>query len=131
MERTLVILKPDTVKRKLAGEIISRFEKRNLEICKIKLEKIDREMAETHYAHVKGLPLYGEMIDYMTNSPSLIMVLEGEKAISVVRGMIGKTNPFEAQPGSIRGDFGMHFYENLVHASDTIENAEIEIKRFF
>lgn len=131
MERSLVILKPDAVKRKLAGEIITRFEKKNLRMVMMKLEKIDRQVAESHYAHVKKLPLYEEMIDYMTTDKSLIMIVEGEKAISVIRGMIGKTNSFEAQPGTIRGDFGLHLYENLIHASDSEESAETEIQRFF
>lgn len=131
MERTLVILKPDAVKRKLVGELINRFEKKNLEINTIKIEKIERETAEIHYGHVKHLPFYKEMIDYMTESVSIIMILTGEKAIQVVRSMIGKTNSFEAIPGTIRGDYGLHLYENLVHASDSVENAEIEINRFF
>jgi len=131
MERTLVILKPDAVKRKLVGDLISRFEKKNLEITQIKLERISKETAEIHYGHVKHLPLYDEMIGYMTTTPSLIMIIRGEKAIQVVRNMIGKTNSFEAQPGTIRGDYGLHLYENLVHASDSMENAEIEINRFF
>ncbi len=131
MERTLVILKPDTLRRKLAGEIIARFEKKNLEISKLKLAPINRETAEAHYAHVRGFVHYAEMIDYVTSAPSLILVLTGEKAVSVVRGMIGKTNSFEALPGSIRGDYGAHLFENLVHASDSTENAEIEINRFF
>jgi nucleoside-diphosphate kinase len=131
IERTLVILKPDAVKRKLMGELISRFEKKNLEIIRIILENIKRDTAEIHYGHVKHLPLYEEMIDYMTTTPSLIMVVSGEKVIQVVRNMIGKTNSFEKQPGTIRGDYGLHLYENLVHASDSVENAEIEINRFF
>jgi len=131
MERTLVILKPDAVRRKLMGELIMKFEKKNLEITQVKLEKISRETAEIHYGHVKNLPFYDDMIDYMTASPSLIMIISGEKVIQVIRSMIGKTNSFEAQPGTIRGDYGLHFYENLVHASDSIENAEMEINRFF
>ncbi len=131
MERTLVILKPDAVKRKLTGEIISRFEKKNLEIAGIKLAIISRETAEEHYAHIKLKPLYAEMIDYMTSSPSMILIISGEKVIEVVRNMIGKTYSFEAQPGTIRGDYGLHLYENLVHASDSTESAEIEIKRFY
>jgi nucleoside-diphosphate kinase len=131
MEKTLVILKPDAVKRKLLGEILSRFEKKNLEISNIKMEVISKEKADIHYAHVKHLPLYDEMIEYMTTAPSLIMVVKGEKVIQVVRGIIGRTNSFEAQQGTIRGDYGLHLYENLVHASDSQENALIEIDRFF
>jgi nucleoside-diphosphate kinase len=131
LEKTLVILKPDSVKRKLLGEIIGRFEKKNLEIIDLKMEVIRKETAEIHYAHIKHLPLYDEMIHYMTSSPSLILLIHGEKAIQVVRGMIGKTNSFEAQVGTIRGDYGSHFYQNLIHASDSEDSAEIEIKRFF
>lgn len=131
MESTLVILKPDALKRKLMGEILSRFEKKNLEITDMKMEVISRETVEVHYAHVKHLPFYGDMIDYMTCSPSLIMIVRGEKAIQVVRNMIGKTNSYEAQPGTIRGDYGLHSHQNLVHASDSEESASVEIKRFF
>lgn len=131
MERTLIILKPDAVRRKLMGELISRIERKNLEITNIKLEHIKINTAKMHYDHVKHLPIYGEMINYMTASPALIMVVSGEKAIQVLRNMIGKTNTFDAQPGTIRGDYGLHLYENLIHASDSMENAEIEINRFF
>ncbi len=131
MERTLIILKPDVLSRKLAGEIISRFERKNLDILDVKLEIISREAALEHYNHVKDLSFFKDMIDYMTGSPSLIMILGGEKAIGVVRGMIGNTKTFEALPGTIRGDYGLHTFKNLIHASDCIENAEIEIKRFF
>ena len=131
MEKTLVILKPDATKRKLLGELISRFERKNLDIIDIKMEAIPRATAEIHYAHVKGRPLYDEMITYVTSSPSVIMIMQGEKAIQVVRSMIGKTNTFEAQQGTIRGDYGLHLYQNLVHASDSEESAIIEIERFF
>ncbi|ADL03747.1 nucleoside-diphosphate kinase [Lacrimispora saccharolytica] len=131
MERSLVILKPDATKRKLLGELISRFEKKNMEITDAKMEVISRDIAEAHYSHVKHLPFYDDMIAYMTSSPSLIMVVKGEEAIRVIRSMIGKTNTFEAQQGTIRGDYGLHLFQNLIHASDSIESAEIEIQRFF
>ena len=113
------------------GELISRIEKKNLEITSIKLECIKKDTAEIHYGHVSHLPLYEEMIDYMTASPSLIMIVSGENAVQVLRNMIGKTNSFDSQPGTIRGDYGLHLYENLIHASDSVENADIEIIRFF
>ncbi|MFV0343825.1 MAG: nucleoside-diphosphate kinase [Anaerocolumna sp.] len=131
MERALVILKPDAVRRKLIGEIIGRFEKKNLEITDIMMEIIPREKAEIHYAHIKSLPIYEDLISYMTSSPSMIMIIQGEQAIQVIRNMIGKTSTFEASQGTIRGDFGLHRFQNLVHSSDSVENAEIEIQRFF
>lgn len=131
MERTLVILKPDAVKRKLMGELISRFERKNLEITDMKMEVISREKAELHYAHVQFLSYYEDIITYITSTPSIIMIIQGEKSIQVVRSMIGKTNTFEAQQGTIRGDYGLHAFQNLVHASDSVESAEVEIQRFF
>lgn len=131
MERTLVILKPDTVKRKLVGEIIARFEKKNLDIIKIRIATIDKATAETHYSHVKGIPIFEDMIRYITSGPVVFMVLEGENAIQTVRNMIGHTSTFDSIPGTIRGDYGLHRFENLIHASDSIESSEIEIKRFF
>ncbi|MCX8132142.1 MAG: nucleoside-diphosphate kinase [Clostridia bacterium] len=131
MERTLVILKPDTVKRKLIGELITRIERKNYAISALKMINIPRSVAEKHYEHVKDIPVYDDMIDFMTSGPVVIMVVEGENVIQTVRNLIGKTNSFEAAPGTIRGDFGSSRYQNLIHASDSIENAEIEIKRFF
>lgn len=131
MERTLVILKPDTLKRKLSGEIIARFERKNLIITALKMMTIKASTAEEHYAHVKSEPIYDDMIRFITSGPVIAMVLEGNHAIAVVRSMIGKTSYMDSAPGTIRGDYGSHSFENLVHASDSIENAEIEIKRFF
>lgn len=131
MEKTLIILKPDAVERKLVGEIISRFEKKNFIIVDMKLETISREVAETHYSHIKSLPIFDDMIDFMTSSPSIIMVLSGENVITAARSMIGRTNSFEAAPGTIRGDYGLHKFKNLIHASDSQESAETEIERFF
>lgn len=131
MERTLVILKPDAVRRKLIGEIISRFEKKNLTINQMKIVNIDRELAVVHYEHVKKYSIFEDMINYITSGPSVIMIISGENAVSTVRNMVGKTSCFDSPPGTIRGDYGLHRYENLIHASDSVENAELEIKRFF
>lgn len=131
MERTFIILKPDAVKRKLIGQIISRFENKNYIITHMKLSKIDRSTANIHYQHVQGLPIYEEMLDYITSGPSLMLILEGDKVISTVRNMVGKTSSHESPPGTIRGDYGSHRFQNLIHASDSTENAEMEIKRFF
>ncbi|AUG57551.1 nucleoside-diphosphate kinase [Acetivibrio saccincola] len=131
MERTLVILKPDSVKRKLIGEIISRFEKKNFTITHMKMMTIDEETASLHYSHVKGEPFFNDLIKYMTSGPVVAIILSGNKVISTVRNMIGKTSSFDSLPGTIRGDYGSHDFENLIHASDSVESAEQEIKRFF
>jgi nucleoside-diphosphate kinase len=131
MERTLVILKPDAVRRKLVGEIISRFEKKNLTIAQIKVMNIEEDVAREHYAHVRKYPIFEDMIKYMTSGPVVAMIITGDNVISTVRSMMGKTSCFESAPGTIRGDFGFHSFENLIHASDSVESAEIEIKRFF
>ncbi|OPZ88096.1 MAG: Nucleoside diphosphate kinase [Firmicutes bacterium ADurb.Bin419] len=131
MERTLVILKPDAVKRKLIGEIISRFERKNLAITHMKVMNIDKDVAIEHYAHVRDLPIFEDMINFITSGPVVVMVITGDKVIGIVRNMIGKTSSFESAPGTIRGDFGYHRFENLIHASDSVESAELEIKRFF
>jgi len=131
MERTLVILKPDAVRRKLVGEIISRFEKKNLTINQMKIINIDRELAVKHYEHIKEYSFFGDMINYITSGPSVVMIISGENAVTTVRNMVGKTSCFESPPGTIRGDYGLHRFENLIHASDSVESAELEIERFF
>jgi nucleoside-diphosphate kinase len=131
MERTLVILKPDSVQRKLIGDIITRFEKKNLTIKEMKMMNIEKGTASEHYAHVKGMPFFDSMVEYITSGPVVAIILEGEKAIQCVRNMIGRTSSFDSAPGTIRGDFGSHSFQNLIHASDSVESAEIEIKRFF
>ncbi|MDQ2085793.1 nucleoside-diphosphate kinase [Herbivorax sp. ANBcel31] len=131
MERTLVILKPDSVRRKLIGEIISRFERKNFTITHMKMMKIKKETARLHYAHVEGSPIFEDMIKYMTSGSVITMIVSGNKVISAIRNMIGKTSSFDSLPGTIRGDFGSHRFENLMHASDSVESAELEIKRFF
>lgn len=131
MERTFVILKPDAVRRKLVGEIITRFEKRNIKIAQIKVATIEKPVIEEHYAHVKHIPIYNDMIGFMTGGPVVMMILEGEDVVKMVRTMMGKTMNIDSLPGTIRGDYGYHDFENLIHGSDSPENAEIEIKRFF
>lgn len=131
MERTLVILKPDAVARKLVGEIISRFEKKNFNITRIRMTTISENTAKEHYDHVKTESIYEDMMKFITSGPVIIMVLEGNRVIQTIRNMIGRTSSFDSLPGTIRGDFGSHRFENLIHASDSVESAEIEIERFF
>jgi len=130
-QRTLVLLKPDAVNRRLIGEIISRFEKKGLKIVAMKMLWLSREKAEKHYEVHKDKPFYESLIDYITSGPIVAMVLEGDRAIEVVRKMMGKTNGIEAEPGTIRGDFAMSIQNNLVHGSDSEESAKREIPIFF
>lgn len=130
-QRTLVLLKPDALNRRLAGEIVGRFEKKGLKIVAMKMLWMSREMAERHYAMHKGKSFYESLLDYITSGPIIAMVLEGEQAIEVVRKMMGKTNGAEAEPGTIRGDYSLSVQNNLVHGSDSPESAEREIKLFF
>ncbi len=130
-QRTLVLLKPDAVNRRLIGEIIARFERKGLKIAAMKLLWMDKNMAERHYEVHRGKPFYESLIDYITSGPIVAMVLEGDNAISVVRKMMGKTNGQEAEPGTIRGDYSMSVQNNLVHGSDSEESAEREISIFF
>jgi nucleoside-diphosphate kinase len=131
LESTLVLIKPDGVERKLIGEIISRFEKKGFKIIDMKMMTMSKTLAEAHYAEHVGKPYYDRLISYITSGPIIAMVLEGENAVQNVRNMVGKTDPLEAVPGSIRGDFALNTTVNVIHASDSIENAEKEIKRFF
>jgi len=130
-ERTFVMLKPDAVKRKLIGRIIQRFEDKGLEIVKMKMLKMSRELAEKLYEEHKGKEFFERLIDFTISGRVVVMVIEGERAISVVRKMVGKTNPLEAEMGTIRGDFGYSTPDNLVHASDSEESAKREIQLFF
>ena len=132
MDRTLVICKPDAVERGLAGEIISRFERRNLAIVAAELRTIDADTAGRHYEEHVGKPFYGELVEFIGRSPALVLVVEGpEDTWKVVRTMMGTTNPREAAPGTIRGDLGILFTENLVHGSDSAESAAREIGIWF
>ncbi len=130
-QRTLVLLKPDAVNRRLMGEIIGRFEKKGLKIVAMKMLWMDKKMAEKHYEVHRGKPFYESLIDYITSAPIVAMVLEGDNAITVVRKMMGKTNGQEADIGTIRGDYSMSVQNNLVHGSDSEENAKKEISLFF
>jgi nucleoside-diphosphate kinase len=131
VERTLVLIKPDAVERKLAGEILARFERRGLELLAAKLVRVDRDLAERHYAEHGEKPFFGELVEFITSAPTLALVLEGESAISVVRASMGATNPTESAPGTIRGDLALAMPSNLVHGSDGPESAEREIALWF
>ena len=131
MEKTLVLVKPDGVRRGLSGEIIARFEKRGLRIVALKLMQISRTMAEKHYAEHVGKPFFESLVEFITSGPVVAMVVKGDHAIRAVRAMMGATNPLEAAPGTIRGDFALVMSENVIHGSDGSESAEREIKAFF
>ena len=131
VERTLVVLKPDAVQRAISGEILARFERRGLRIVGLRLLRVDRAMAERHYAVHKGKFFYDDLVKVISSSPVVAMVLEGPNAIAVVRAMNGATRPHEAAPGSIRGDFALETAQNLVHASDSPESGAAEIALWF
>jgi len=131
VERTLVLIKPDAMERALAGEILGRLERRGLVIREAKLVRVDRELAETHYAEHAEKPFFGELVSFITSGPTLALALEGESAISVVRTTMGATNPAEAAPGSIRGDLALAMPDNLVHGSDSPESAQRELQLWF
>jgi len=131
LERTLVIIKPDAVQRGLIGKIIDRFERRGLRIAAMKLKHIDEALAKRHYAIHEGKPFYEPLIRYITSSPVVVMVLEGNNAIEIVRRTMGATNPAEAAPGTIRADFSLEIGRNLVHGSDGPETAAFEVPLFF
>jgi nucleoside-diphosphate kinase len=131
MERTLVILKPDAIQRGLAGEIITRLEKRGLKIAAAKFMQVSKDLASKHYAVHIGKPFYEGLVKYITSSPVLVMVWEGPEAISAVRQTMGATNPLNAAPGTIRHDLALNTSRNLTHASDGVETAEAEIKLWF
>ncbi len=131
MERTLIILKPDAVDRRLAGEIIARFERKGLQIAGLKLSMISVPTAEKHYDAHRAKPFYPGLVKFMTGSPVVLMVLQGSHAIEAARKMMGRTFGYQAEPGTIRGDFGISSQFNLIHGSDSAESAEREIKLFF
>jgi nucleoside-diphosphate kinase len=131
LERTLVLIKPDAVQRGLAGEILGRLERRGLVMRSARLLRVDRALAEEHYAEHREKPFFGELVDFITSAPTLALVLEGEGAIAVVRTTMGATNPAEATPGSIRGDLALSMPDNLVHGSDSSESAAREIGLWF
>jgi len=131
LEKTLVIIKPDAMQRNLFGEIITRFEKKGLRIVGLKMIELEDILLDEHYSHHKDKPFFGGLKNYMKSSPVMVMVLEGIEVISAVRLLVGPTKGRSADAGSIRGDFSMSGSTNLVHASDSVEAAESEIKRFF
>ena len=131
MERSLVLLKPDTVQRGLIGELVSRLEKKGLKISAMKMMKVSDDLAREHYEEHLEKDFFSDLFNFITSSPIVAMVVEGEQAISVVRDMMGATNPFEAKPGTIRGDFGLDLTKNLIHGSDSAESAKREIGLFF
>jgi len=134
--RTFVICKPDAVERGLVGEIIGRLERKGLQLSRAELRTIDRATAEVHYGEHEGKPFFEDLIDFITRSPAMLMVVEGpadagDEIFAVVRNLMGSTNPATAAPGTIRGDYGLVVTENLVHGSDSGESAEREINIFF
>ncbi len=131
MERTLILVKPDGVQRGLAGEIISRFERRGLQLAGMKFMQMSRQLAEEHYGVHKERPFYSSLVEYITSGPIVAMVWQGNDAIAAARSTMGATNPVQAAPGTIRGDFGMEIGRNLVHGSDSPENAVKEVNLFF
>ena len=131
MEQTLVLIKPDGVQRGLIGEVTSRLERRGLRLVGAKFLQVSQELAETHYAIHKGKPFYDGLIHYITSSPVMAMVWEGPNAIAAVRQTMGVTKPTEAAPGSVRHDFGLEVGRNLTHASDSVENGELEVALWF
>ena len=131
MERTLIILKPDALQRGLSGEIIRRFEQKGLKIISIKMMTLDSALLQAHYAHLVDKPFYKGLEDFMKSSPVIVMALEGFECVNSIRIILGATNPREAQAGTIRGDLSIGTGRNLVHASDSKENGEIEVSRFF
>src|SRR5262249_49049253 len=131
MERTLIILKPDAVQRGLVGEIVTRFEKKGIQIAGAKLMKIPATLAEQHYAPHKGKPFYDGLVKFMTSSPVLVLALEGKDVINIARKMMGATFGSKAEPGTIRGDYGVSNSFNLIHGSDSPEAAAKELALFF
>jgi len=130
-QSTLLIAKPDAVRRGLSGEILRRVEAKGLRITELRMERIERSTAEEHYDEHREKPFFGELVEFITSGPVIVARLEGEQAVPVVRTMIGPTDPASAPPGTIRGDYGTIITENLVHGSDSPESAERELKLFF
>ncbi|MFD0587383.1 nucleoside-diphosphate kinase [Paenibacillus sp. GCM10027627] len=130
-EKAFVMIKPDGVRRGLIGEIVSRFEKKGLSVIRAELKSIEREIAETHYGHLRQKPFFEELVAYITSGPVLALIVEGRNAVQCSRSLIGPTNPAEAPPGTIRGDFGLDVEENIIHGSDSVDNARREIDLFF
>ena len=131
MDRTLILVKPDAFERGLTGEVIARFERKGLKIVAMKHMTVERDLAERHYAEHAEKPFFGDLVAFITGGPLVALVLEGHEAVTAARQVIGATNPLEASPGSIRGDFAIEVGQNMVHGSDSPESAEREAKLFF
>jgi nucleoside-diphosphate kinase len=131
MDRTLILVKPDAFARGLTGEILARFERKGLRIVALKQMQVTDDLARTHYAEHEGKPFFGELVEFITSGPLVALVLEGYEAVVAARQIIGATNPLEAAPGSIRGDFALEVGQNMVHGSDSNESAAREIGIFF
>lgn len=131
MEKTFIMVKPDGVQRNVIGEVVKRFEQKGFQMVGAKLMQISDDLAKTHYGEHKDKPFFGELVGFITSSPVFAMVWEGENVIATARKMMGATNPLDAEPGTIRGDFGVQVSQNIIHGSDAPESAEREIKLFF
>ncbi|MDO4726237.1 MAG: nucleoside-diphosphate kinase [Porphyromonadaceae bacterium] len=131
MQKTLVLIKPGAIQRELIGEVLKRFENKGFRICGLKMIHLTEDILRVHYAHLVERPFFARILRSMMATPVIALCLEGVEAVKVVRDMIGVTNGREAQAGTIRGDFSLSNQENIIHASDSVENAAIEIKRFF
>jgi nucleoside-diphosphate kinase len=130
-QRTLILVKPDAFARGLTGEIVARFERKGLRLVALQHMTMERSLAERHYAEHEGKPFYGELVDFITSGPLVAMVLEGSRAVEAARQVIGATDPLQAAPGSIRGDFAVEVGQNMVHGSDSPESAAREVELFF
>lgn len=131
METTLILLKPDTVERGLIGHVISRLEAKGLKLAGIKMIQLDNDVINEHYAHIADKPFFPGIVKYMQRTPVVAIAARGVNAVATVRTLIGATNPKDALPGTVRGDLALTVDANIIHASDSVENAEIELKRFF
>jgi len=131
MERTFVMLKPDAIRKGVAGDVISRLESKGLKIVAMKMLQLNEKICREHYSHHVGKPFFNELVKFMCSAPVVCMVLEGDNAVEVVRVLAGPTDSKKAPKGTIRGDFGTDVQANVIHASDSGETAEVEIKRFF
>jgi len=131
MEKTLVIIKPGAIQRELIGEVITRLERKGLHLCGIKMMQLTDDIVSEHYAHLADLPFFDRIKNSIMVTPIIVCCWEGVEAVKVVRTIVGVTNGREAQAGTIRGDFSMSIQENIIHASDSVETAKIEIARFF
>ena len=130
-EKSLIIIKPDAIQRNLAGEVIRRFENKGLKIIGLKMISIEDALLDEHYAHIKDKPFFPGIRDFMKSCPVIVMAVEGINAISAIRIIVGPTKSWEADAGTIRGDFSLSTQSNIVHASDSVESGEVEVKRFF